>query len=495
MELPKDDFCRRRPVVYLKKGALFLGKHIFLVCFFLIAFYPSFGRSNIRHRPTFTGDSSKNVFIRIVPSKSTVYAGEAFTIKYLLYSAVHVIDPQNHLEFNFKDSYWEEYPDQEQEDSTLINGKLFHSVLLKKLVVIAKNPGAFIIPAVSITLKMDAPPDANSFFGDDKLVTKKVLSDAKTINVLPLPPMTSPDFFSGAVGNFIVSGGYTATKQNPKVLKFQLTVSGTGDLKLARFKTPVLPYGIDAFDENNSEIHSLTDNGIDVKHSYSVTLIANYKGSYDIAPITFSSFNIATNRYEIFSVPHHKWNVAVGAPIPHDVLNAKNAISANPKEYLITKSGLSGSWKDRLFFGSGYFYILLGAGIFVFIAGGLYAYQLKSKKINRAFYFYKGAAKRARKSLKKLNSMSPTINEDTFSKNLIHILQNYLSDRNLIRHDDFSGTGLDLSLLDSNVPPLLKEQVFSFINKHYTIRFSVGRNSNVNRDDNCLALLQISTLR
>ena len=448
----------------------------------------SFGKSPLHIRSL--RDSLKNIYISVVPSKSSVYAGEALTVSYLLHYSVPVVDPGNHFEFHFQNAYWEEYPDVEKNDSQSVDNKGVHVVLIKKLLIIPRSPGPLNIPPIFMKLKADAPADGDNF-EQDKYIIKSVSGLAKIVAVLPLPADTDSLHFSGAVGSFTTAYSFTKEKKSGNVLKVKLTITGPGDLKFARLVPFRLPDGLDIYNEVSTETHTLTDANLNSKITYSFDIVANYRGDYNLDPVIFKYFDPQKSKYIKFATKVYKWEVAIGPIISKTAARLRHPAGEKKARFLYIPAVLDEADGGQYYFKSIYFELFIIAGCLIFTSGLIYAYTVKSRKANKLFYNYKKARQLAVNSINKLETASGITDKDTFSKNLIQIFKKYLADRNFVPDDDFSSGNIITSLQNHNVPESTAQNVLAFLNKHQHLRFSLNKRNELTDNQYCGMLIQI----
>jgi hypothetical protein len=432
-------------------------------------------------------DTSKSIFLQAIPSKTKVYVGEAFTVSYFLYSSIHVTDPGDEIDLKFKNCYAEEFPPNKEAKDLTISGKIYHAVLLKKMLLIAQNEGESKTSAISINLKVDAPAVANDYFGTEGTVTKKISSPVYTVTVIPLPPKTDSTAFAGAVGDFKLSCNLIQSKTRPNTLKVILNINGTGNLKFANFSPPQLPNGLELFNEKNTDSQLLTESGMEARHIYSFEVVANYRGRYDIPPVTFLFFNPASSKYVKFSSEIFKWNVKEGPVLPHALAN--NPSKQKIADVLFTKTDIETGEENAGIKHWGTYAALLMLSVAFFTAGLINLYYQKSKSLDPAGYNYKTAGKRAIRNIKKLKLKND--DEDAFNKTLVQIFQKYLCDKNRISFNDAYLFNVNTVLRLQPLPDTIKNQAVNFLDLKYKSRFSLNKPNDMDREQSCLTLLHI----
>lgn len=486
--------CRRQPekkTLFNPVNNFYYRAALYLIIFACQLVGSSFSIRGIHDHTVKLKDSTKNVFIQVVTSKTKVYVGEAFTISYILYYSIPVIDPQNNIDYKFKDCYLEEYPVKEQDSIAVINGRSYHLVIIKKLLVIPQTEGILNVPAINMDLKINSPAAADDFFGGEKLVSKKISCKKKSIEVLPLPTKTESLVYSGAVGKFNLSSSFFLTDKPRNLFKIRLIISGKGNIKFTNLVAPQLPPGIEIADETNNEEHTLIGNGLNVKHTFSLDLVTIYKGHYTIPPITFLYFDPKILKYVKLTSPPYLWQVNTGALLPKSMIRTNAPLRNKVTDSLYNVINGDKIQTNGFFFNSSLYYIILIVTGLLFSSGIGYSYYIKKKKSDLAYYNYRTAFKHAFKNIKKLKSISFVTTDDIFCKSTMQIFRKYLSDVNYISLVDFSYDNIYNELQKQCISPDLLKNIFDFISKQNTIRFSVKKEEVMNRDEICSEMLQI----
>jgi hypothetical protein len=141
-------------------------------------------------------------------------------------------------------------------------------------------------------------PFFGDFFSTYQTVQKAVISKAVTINVKPLPGV-KPDDFSGVVGSMALNTSVIKDSVNVNdAVNFKLTVSGTGNLKLAEAPKLKLSPDIETYDPKITDNFKNSAAGTTGQKVFEYLLIPRRYGDYTIPPVTYSYFNTSTGKYE-----------------------------------------------------------------------------------------------------------------------------------------------------------------------------------------------------
>jgi hypothetical protein len=210
------------------------------------------------------------------------------------------------------------------------------------------------------------PSNRRNIFGQVLLVEdhKRVSAGAKTISVKALPESGKPADFSGAVGRFVFK--VTPSKTNLKSgesLDLDVSVSGTGNLKLFTLPKPIVPTALEMYDPVHNEQVSTPLSGMTGKISDKYAIIPQYKGKYPIKPMVFTYFDLGSQSYKTITSPEIMVNVLEGPNAADNAVAAtpgdtkKAILSSAQFKFIKLKTELT-SMKHKDFYGSKLFYIL-----------------------------------------------------------------------------------------------------------------------------------------
>ena len=245
-------------------------------------------------------------------------------------------------------------------------GEKYRFVTLRKTVLYPQKSGKLVIEPLSLDVDVQLPSNRRNIFGQVLLVEdhKRVSAGAKTISVKALPESGKPVDFSGAVGRFVFK--VTPSKTNLKSgesLDLDVSVSGTGNLKLFTLPKPIVPTALEMYDPVHNEQVSTPLSGMTGKISDKYAIIPQYKGKYPIKPMVFTYFDLGSKSYKTITSPEIMVNVLEGpnaadnadATRPSDTKKA--ILSSAQFKFIKLKTELT-SMKHKDFYGSTLFYIL-----------------------------------------------------------------------------------------------------------------------------------------
>lgn len=314
-----------------------------------------------------TADQSLHLVAEI--SKTNPYLNEPITVVYKIYFSYNIgITNWRELDKPKYNDFWSQNIDIKQlvAEEGRYNGEKYRFVTLRKTVLYPQKSGKLVIEPLSLDVDVQLPSNRRNIFGQVLLVEdhKRVSAGAKTINVKALPEAGKPADFSGAVGRFAFK--VTPSKTNIKSgesLDLDVSVSGTGNLKLFTLPKPIVPTALEMYDPVHSEQVSTPLSGMTGKISDKYAIIPQYKGKYPIKPMTFTYFDLGSQSYKTVTSPEIMINVLEG---PNAGDNSVAATSDTKKEAVLSSAQFKFiklktdliSMKQSDFYGSTLFYLL-----------------------------------------------------------------------------------------------------------------------------------------
>lgn len=311
-----------------------------------------------------------NIYLVADISKSNPYVNEPITVVYKLYFSFNIgISNWRELNKPKYNDFWSQNIDIKQlvAQEGMFKGERYRYVVLRKTVLYPQKSGKLEIEPLSLDIDCQVPTNKRNFWGQAVMTedSKRVSAGSKVISVKALPESGKPEDFSGAVGrfDFKVKPSKTVLK-NGESLDLDVSVAGTGNLKLFTLPKPVLPAALEMYDPVHDENVSTPLTGMTGKISDKYTIIPQYKGSYQIKPLRFTYFDLNSNSYKSISSQPITINVMDG---PSMAISGKTAPNSTVKtEVAITKTFAYNKQKTTLksmekddFLGSGLFYSLV----------------------------------------------------------------------------------------------------------------------------------------
>jgi hypothetical protein len=392
--------------------------------------------------------ADENLHLVAEISKTDPFLNEAITVIYKLYVSPNIsVSNYQPLDNPTYNNFWS----QDIKVSALsaqngtYKGKPYRYVILKRVVLYPQKSGELDIEPLSLDVTVDVPTGRRDFFGQRMYAqtNKTVSAGNRTINVKPLPMANQPSNFNGAVGDFDFA--VTTSKKNlnaTESLQATVEVNGKGNLKLFKLPELELPSALEVYDPEFTEGVRTTLAGMQGKVSNQYTIVPSFRGKYPIAPLSFSFFNPATEKYTTLTSDEIVINVLEG-PLSADSNSAastsssKQSVVAIENQFNFIKLTPNLTSKSvSYFFGSTSFYLWLLCPLLLIPFAIIFrkkrdalAGDLAGNKIRRANKLARKYLSAAKKQLG---------NKDSFYVALERALHNYLKAKLKIETSDFS---------------------------------------------------------
>ena len=315
-------------------------------------------------------NADDNLYLVADISKTNPYLNEPITVVYKLYFS-HNIGITNWQELNKPkyNDFWSQNIDIKQlvAEEGMFKGQRYRYVVLRKTVLYPQKSGKLEIEPLSLDIDCQVPTSKRNFWGQTILAedSKRVSAGSKIITVKPLPENGKPEDFMGAVGNMDLKiTPSKTTLRNGESLDLEVSIIGTGNLKLFSLPKPVLPSALEVYDPVHNENVSTPLSGMTGKITDTYTIIPQYKGSYQIKPMQFSYFDLGSNSYKTITSSTITINVLDGPGVSNTQKGKQNGTEKRKLE--VSKSFAYNKQRTELkpanennFLGSGLFFSLL----------------------------------------------------------------------------------------------------------------------------------------
>jgi hypothetical protein len=252
-------------------------------------------RANAEQSGTNPETNGKDIFLDLSLNRKDVYIGEYIvaTIKILTRVNLSGINEIKYPAFNEFLKTDLETPPLNSLKQESINGTIYVT-------------GLVTIDPVQINVLLQQKVGQNDpFFGDFfsnyQSVPRAVASKPVTINVRPLPGIKPADF-SGIVGIIKLKADISKDSVNVNdAVNYKITVSGSGNLKLAAAPVLKLSPDIEVYDPKITDNLKNNLSGTSGQKTFDFLLIPRHYGEFTIPPVTYSYFNTSSGKYERFT--------------------------------------------------------------------------------------------------------------------------------------------------------------------------------------------------
>ena len=441
--------------------------------------------------------SGKDLFLKVVPSKKTVYVGEPLTLTYKLYTRV----PVSQLSMSKVPSYggfWTKEANDNgtyKQSSETVNGVEYTTAEIKKVVLIPQKQGRLSVEPMGIeciaqiqTQRSSRPSNDpfEAFFNDPFFsrgytnVQKNVESSSLTVDVKPLPADGKPASFSGAVGNYNFSATIDrdALSTN-EAITMVLTVSGSGNIELLNLPAPVFPPDFEVYDPKITSSVDISSQGLTGTKKAEYLIIPRRAGHFTIPPVEFSYFNPAKGAYTTLSASQMDINVTKGAGdnSGDGGLYASNQedikyLGSDIRHIMTDKSGLRATGSH--FFASVPYFIILAALLVVFFI--VWAVVAKNRRFKQDLTLVrnKQATKVAKGRLKNAYTYLKNSDQNHFYEEMSQALWGYISDKLGIERSVLSMETVKEAMTGKGMAESLADEFVETLNTCEFARFAPG---------------------
>ena len=430
-----------------------------------------------QNKQTQTTSAGKNLFVRITTNKKNVYLGEQLTATIKLYTKYDIRGFQDAEYPNWNGFYKQDIqmPDQISLTKENINGEIYYTAVLDKVVLQPQKTGTIIIDPAKFEVVILSRSNRQRSIWDDffnsgytqKVV--KVQSNKVKINVKPLP--AAPEGFDGAVGDFKISAKLDKnTIDVNDAISLKIKISGTGNLKLINEPEINFPPDFELFDDAkvNDKINN-SSNGSSGYREFEYLFSPRHSGTYQIPPVKFVYFNPVLKKYKTLTTKEFTITVNKG---DGDETNTQRVITGVTKEdikYLgkdirfIKTGDLKLHKKGDFIFGSPFF--ILAYIIFLLLFAIIFVIVRKQIKDNANLELVKNrkASKYAKRRLKKAAKAMKENNKDKFYEEITKAVFGYISDKLNIPNAELSKENIRETLEKHNVNEEIMNELIDII--------------------------------
>ncbi|MEN8156607.1 MAG: BatD family protein [Bacteroidota bacterium] len=263
------------------------------------------------------------VFLRVIPSKKSVYVGEQFVSGLKIYTRVNT-RPGSSGDLPYEGFYKTSLDPDQSAQRLDIGGQQYISQVIQRHILIPQKSGEIVIaPYESEWLvqqrvqrsRSNSPFDSffdDPFFGGVQEVPTKLATRPVTIHVKPLPG-GAPEGFTGGVGDLSMTAALSSGEiEVNEALTLKITIRGTGNLPLMGEPVVNLPPDHDLYDVTRSLKSTTSGNRISGSVTFEYPIVARHAGRFRIAPIRFAWFDPAGEKYITSSTEEFSFTVLKG---------------------------------------------------------------------------------------------------------------------------------------------------------------------------------------
>lgn len=418
------------------------------------------------------GKIDKNdIFVRINFSKKKIYEQEAVVATFRLYSKLDVISLTDASFPEFQGFVAQDFDlsSNRQFEIENYNGQNYYAIDIKKTLLFAQQAGKLTIPSGSLTLVVSVPsgkyvPDVFGVMELNEQVEKKLNTIPVTVDVSKLPSEDKPIDYSGGVGSFSIAAGVDKNKiEANSSIKYKITISGVGNIKLLKNPRVDFPKELEVFDPKVNNEFTISESGETGKREIEYVVIPRYPGEYEIPGLEFSYFDMKTSSYKTLHTDPIKLDVdkdpnatneAVESNVRKKIENDIQVINTNKPDFKNYKLMEWGTLQMLLWYIIPVLLLIVACIIYrKRIEANADVIGSKMKKANKM------AVKRLRVAKKYLKMND----KDKFYEESLRAIWGYLSDRLVIPVTDLNRDNIELELQKFNVDQSLVDELIGVL--------------------------------
>ncbi|MFN8283230.1 MAG: BatD family protein [Chitinophagales bacterium] len=399
--------------------------------------------------------AQKNVFLRVIPSKTNLYQGDQFSVSYKLYFKVQIYGLQATKMPDFNGFLSEEYklpePNPNEEPPIeVFEGKKYYVREFKRVSLFPTKAGKINIAPMQLQSTIGIP-QYHPFFGymGDQPYDYNFNSNAITLDIKPLPEKNKPSTFSGAVGKFSFSAQYDKTKcKVGEPISLKVTYTGTGNLKLITAPKLVFPEEFEAYEPKIKDDYKNNGSVVQGSKTFEYIIVPQDGGKFKLPKYEFAYFDVDKADYVKFTLPETEITVEGKAAISQNVVNFfKREKHDAPKGMYGIKQQFEPS---DTFVGSTSFWLLTTSPLLLLLIGFIF----RNKEYSDAELLLlrrKKANSIALRRLATAKKLMQNKNEQGFYNEVIRALWEYLSDKLYIPQAQLSKENIAEKLTAKNI--------------------------------------------
>ncbi len=428
--------------------------------------------------------SSDDLFVAITVDKKKLIQGQYLVATIKLYTKKDVAGFED-VKFPPFTGFWSsdlEAPQQVSLQRENVNGQIYTTGLLKKVLLMPQRSGELTIDPMEITILTRTRVRSNNpfddFFGGSyRTVQNKLASKPVKINVDALPAGKPADF-SGGVGNFTLNASVDKnTVKANEAVTLKVKVSGSGNLKFINNIKIDFPPDIDVYDPKTTQNIKTDASGMSGSVTFDYLFIPRYAGNYRIAPITFSYFDTKAKTYKTLTTQEFNINVEKGegdAEANSGVVQAltKEDVKFIGKDIRYIKPVNQLDRRQEMVFGTPLFYGCYAVPLLLFVAIILFRLAQIKQNANQAAVKNRKAGKVSRKRLRQASKYMKQGQEAQFYDELLKGIWGYLSDKLSIPVANLSKDNVTDILATHNVDSQLVDELMDLLNSCEFARYA-----------------------
>ena len=251
-----------------------------------------------------------DLMLRLELSKRFVYKGEPVRALLKLYSRVNLAGSEGAKMPAFN-GFWSQQIDIDQGPfRETLNNKVYEVYNIAEYLLYPQQGGTLTIEPAELTVVAQVMVKSNRGFdpffggGHEFYNVRRALKTPEVKVQVKEFPAGAPASFAGAVGRYTMSHKLSSAEVAANsAVTLQLTISGTGNLNFISAPTLSLPTSFELYDVKSEENIQNKASGSVGTRRFDYPFIVRAEGSYEIAPVEFSYFDVEKGKYVTLTTP------------------------------------------------------------------------------------------------------------------------------------------------------------------------------------------------
>ncbi|MDR3261147.1 MAG: BatD family protein [Tannerella sp.] len=437
-----------------------------------------------------SGIGNEDIFVRMNISNRNVYEQEGFLVTFKIYSLVDIANIANIKYPEFEGFLVQDIEVNSQWTLENYNGRNYRTAVMKQTILYPQHSGKITIESgkydaiIRLRTQKRVRSLFDDFFDTYQDVKKELTSSPVTIDVKPLPP-GKPASFSGAVGNYTMKSSINSTNvKTNEAITVTVTLSGNGNIKLAKNPDIVFPNDFETFDPKVDTKIKTTTAGTGGSKTIEYMAIPRFAGDFEIPAISFSYFDPKDGTYKTLGSDAYNLHVEKGSggegatsPVVSNFSGQENVRYLGQDIRYIKVSNIHFISNRDIFFGS-LTYILLYVTITVLFIAFFIIYRKQVKEnANLALVRTKKANKTAVRRLKTAGKLLKMHQKEAFYDEVLRALWGYLSDKLSIPQSHLTKDNVEAELSKYGVEESLSGEFMDILNTCEFARYAPSQAS------------------
>ncbi len=435
----------------------------------------------------------ENVFVRAIPSKTSVYQGEQFSVTYKLYRRASLADLSLASSPVYK-NFWVEDIEigQPQSREEVYQGTNYSTAVIKKAILFPQRSGVLTVDPIELEAQVRVRVQNrrqrnvfedffdDPFFGSFRDIPYKFSSSSIPVTVKPLPVSGKPPSFDGVVGKYELSATLDKTEtETGEPVTLKVVYKGAGNIKTIPEPQLDFPPDFEIYDPKTSDNTSLAGGFVSGSKTFEYLIVPRNPGDYKLPLVTFGYFDPSKGQYVTLNSEEYVLTVT-GEPrqttVNTTTLGKEDIELIGEDIRYIQTDDVTWQKTGKTFLQSWVFFFLLAAPFIIF---ALLLYKRRWDEHERkdvAGTRSRKATKVAKKRLAEAQSCLNKTDEKGFYREISNALWGYLGDKFNLGKSELSRDRIKDRLSDKNVPKDLINRVTDILDKSEMALFAPSSN-------------------